>query len=121
MQSHVEQSCPLAGVSGRLELQGDLQLAHREVVAEIVGDGGDGAERVGGNRAVKLSHPGGIQLPAHQLQVTQVPESVRSVAQGQARLAAGRGGGSPVVVGSDSLRERGSKVKGTLAKKLQEE
>lgn len=111
VQSHVEQSCPLAGVSGRLELQGDLQLAHREVVAEIVGDGGDGAEGVGGNRAVKLSHPGGVQLPAHQLQVAQVPESVRSVAQGQARLAAGGGGGSPMVVGSDSLRG-GERVKG---------
>lgn len=121
MQSDVEQSCPLAGVSGRLELHGDLQLAHREVVAEIVGDGGDGAERVGGNGAVELGHPGGIQLPAHQLQVAQVPESVRSVAQRQAGLAAGRGGGSPMVVGSDSLRERGSKVNCAIAKKLQEE
>lgn len=80
VQGDVEQPRPLAGVSGRLELQGDLQLAHREVVAEIVGDGGDGAERVGGNGAVELGHPRGVQLPAHQLQVAQVPETVRSFA-----------------------------------------
>lgn len=106
----MEQPGPLAGVSGWLELQGDLQLAHGEVVAEIVGDRGDGAERVGGNRTVKLGHPSGIQLPAHQLQVTQVPEGVWSVTQGQAGFATGRSGGSPMVVGCHSLRERGSKV-----------
>lgn len=110
VQSDVEQSCPLAaGVSGWFELQGDLELPHREVVAEIVGDGGDGAERVSGNRAVKLGHPGGIQLPAHQLQVTQVPETVRCVTQGQAGFAAGCGGGSPMVVGGHSLQEKAVK------------
>lgn len=120
VQSDVEQSCPMAGVSGWLELQGDLELPHREVVAEIVGDGGDGAERVGGHRAVKLGHPGGIQLPAHQLQVTQVPETVRSVAQGQAGFAAGCGGGSPMVVGSHSLQEKRVKVNRVLTKTFQE-
>lgn len=114
VQGDVEQPRPLAGVPGRLELQGDLQLAHREVVAEVVGDGGDGAERVGGNGAVELGHPRGVQLPAHQLQVAQVPETVRRFAQRQAGLAAGCGGRSPMVVGGRPLQEGGSKVKCAL-------
>lgn len=105
MQSDVQHSCALARITRRLELERHLQLADCEVVAEIVGDGGDGAERVGGDGAVKLSHAGRVQLPAHQLQVAQLPETVGGVTEGQAGFAAGGGGGSPVVVGSHSLRE----------------
>lgn len=104
MQRDVEHSRPLARMPGRLELERHLQLADREVVAEVVGDGGDGAERVGGDGSVKLGHAVRVQLPAHQLQVAQVPETVRGVAEGQAGFAAGGDGGSPVVVGSHSLQ-----------------
>lgn len=89
-------------MSGWLELEGHLQLADCEVVSEVVGYGGDGAERVSGYRSVELGH-GRVQLPAHQLQVAQVPETIRDVTEGQAGLAAGCGGGSPMVIGSRPL------------------
>lgn len=73
-------------------------------MAEVVGDGGDGAERVGGDGTVELGHAGRVQLSAHQLQVAQVPEAVWGVTQGQAGLAAGGGGGPPVVVSRHSLQ-----------------
>lgn len=105
MQADVQgPSRPLTWVGGRLEGQRHLQLAHREVVAEVVGDRGDGTERVCGDRAVQLGDAAGVQLPTHQLQVAQLPEAVWGVAQRQAGLAAGGGGCSPVVVGGHSLQ-----------------
>lgn len=104
VQSDVEHARPLSWLPGRLKVERHLQLANREVVAKVVGDGGDGTERVGGDGSVKLGHAGRVQLPAHQLQVAQVPEAVRGVAEGQAGFAAGGGGGPPVVVGSHSLQ-----------------
>lgn len=109
VQSDVEHTRPLARMSERLKLERHLQLADHVVVAEIVGYGGDGAEWVGGDGSVKLGHASRVQLPAHQLQVAQVPETVRSVTEGQAGFTAGGGGGSPVVVGSHSLQEKLSK------------
>lgn len=105
VQSDVEHSRALARMSGRLKLQRDLQLADCEVVAEIVGYGGDWAEWVGGDGSVKLGHACRVQLPAHQLQVAQVPEAIWGVTEGQAGFSAGGVGGSPMVVGSHSLRE----------------
>lgn len=87
-----------------VELQGHFKLADREVVTEVVCDGGDGAERVGGDGAVELSQARWVQLPAHQLQVAQLPERVGGVAEGQAGFTAGGGGGAPVVDGRHSLR-----------------
>lgn len=98
MQGDVEQLPTL------LQLQRHFQLAHCEVMAEVVGDGGDWAERVGGDGPVELSHAGRVQLPAHQLQVAQVPETIRGVTKGQTRLATGRRGGAPMVVGCCSLQ-----------------
>lgn len=109
MQSEVEHSRPLAWMSERLELEGHLQLTDCEVMAEIVGYGGDGAEGVGGDRSIKLGHASRVQLPAHQLQVAQVPETIWGITEGQAGFTAGGGGGSPVVVGSHSLQEELSK------------
>ena len=106
VQGDVEHPRPLARLPGRLKLQRHLQLAHRIVVAEVVGDGGDGAERVGGDGTVELGHAGRVQLPAHQLQVAQVPEAIRGFAEGQAGLSAGGGGGPPVVVGRHSLDQK---------------
>lgn len=112
MQAYVQGPYrPLARVGGRLEGQRHLQLAHREVVAKVVGDGGDGTERVGGDGAVQLSTAAGVQLPAHQIQVAQLPQAVRGVAQCQAGLAAGGGGCSPVVVGGHSLQGKDGWVK----------
>lgn len=105
MQSNVEHSRPLAWMPGLLKLKRHLQLANREVMAEVVGDGGDGAERVGGDGSVKLCHASRVQLSAHQLQVAQLPETIWGVTEGQAGFAAGGSGGPPVVVGSHSLQE----------------
>lgn len=105
MQADVQgPSRPLSRVDGRLESQRHLQLANCKVVAEVVCDGGDGAERVGGDGSVQLSPAAGVQLPTHQLQVAQLPEAIRGVAQRQAGLAAGGGGCSTVVVGGHSLQ-----------------
>lgn len=104
MQSDVEHARPLTRMPGLLKLERHLQLADSEVVAKIVGDGGDGAERVGGDGSVELGHACRVQLPAHQLQVAQVPESVRGVTESQAGFAAGSSRGPPVVVGNNSLQ-----------------
>lgn len=105
VQGDLKNPCPLARMPGWLKLKGHLQLANREVVAEVVGDGRDGAEGVGGDGSVQLGRPVRVHLPAHQLQVAQVSEPIRGVAIGQAGLAAGGGGGSPVVGGNRSLQE----------------
>lgn len=105
MQSDVEHSRALGRMSRRLKLERDLQLADCEVVAEIVGYGGDWAEWVGGDGSVKLGNACRVQLPAHQLQVAQVPEAIWGVTEGQAGFSAGGVGGSPMIVGSHSLRE----------------
>lgn len=106
VQHDVEHSRSLDGLPGRLKLQGHLQLADSEVVAKVVRDGGDGTERVSGDGAVELGHAGWIQLPAHQLQVAQVPEAVRGVTKCQAGLTAGCGRGAAMVVGCHSLYRR---------------
>ena len=93
-----------------LILQGHLQLPHCVVVPKIVADGGNRAERVGGHGAVEGHDPTGRvhQVPAHQLQVSQVPQPIRGVHQLQAGLTTqvGGGGGPSVVVGDHSLRTR---------------
>lgn len=103
MDGDVESSHSLPWLPAWLKLQRHLQLANCEVMAKIVGNGGDGAERVGGDGTVELGHAGGIQFPAHQLKVAQVLEAIWGVTQGQAGFAAGGVGGSPVVVGRHSL------------------
>lgn len=104
VQGDVQQSHSLPRLPGGFELQCHLQLPHGEVVAKVVGDGGDGAERVRGDGAVQLGQAGRVQFPAHQLQVAQVPEHIRGVTQGQAGLTAGGGRSPPVVVRSHSLQ-----------------
>ncbi len=104
VQSDVEHARSLCRLPGWLKLERHLQLTDCEVVAKVVGDGRDGTEWVGGDGSVKLGHASWVQLPAHQLQVAQVPEAIRGVAEGQAGFAAGGGGGPPVVVGSHSLQ-----------------
>lgn len=49
VQSDVEHSHSLALQPGRLELERHLQLSDCVVVSEIIGDGGDRAERVSGD------------------------------------------------------------------------
>lgn len=84
-----------------IQLQRNLQLANCELMAEGMGDWGDGAEWIRGDGAVQATSTR-VQLSAHQFQCAQLPEPIRSVCQLQAGLTAGWWC-PPVIRGCDAL------------------